>query len=53
MTKTKKRNKKWNPEARYQGKTREEYILLPYQHLIPKKVEEPTEEVEELVEVTD
>lgn len=46
MTKLKKRrNKKYDPITKFQGMTREEYILLPYAHLIPKKVEEPDEEI--------
>ncbi|HYT41035.1 MAG TPA: hypothetical protein VEP90_01695 [Methylomirabilota bacterium] len=45
MTKLKKkRNKKWIPEWQKNNVSREDYLLLPYSHLIPKKIEETNEE---------
>jgi hypothetical protein len=39
-----KRNKKWNPEKRFNGLSREEYVMLPWKQFMPEKVE-PTGEV--------
>jgi hypothetical protein len=51
MKTLKKRNKKYNPEARYGKLTRDEYLMKPWQHLIPKQEQEPSEE-ESVAEAT-
>lgn len=49
----KKRNKKWDPQSRFDGLTRSEYILKPWKHLLPVKTEEEEPVDEEVVEETE